>query len=654
MAAPSGITDALTGNNTSSVDATITPTANLSVTKTDGVTSVNAGAPTTYTIRVTNAGPSIVTGATLTDAAVAGLNVTAVTCSGTPGQCTTGTTPTVTELQAGYALPALTSGQFYELRVTGTVTAASGSVTNTAQVAAPSGVTDTDTTNNAASDVNTVTPVADLAVDKSGPVAVGSGGSFSYSIRVWNNGPSSVTGAAVTDTLPSGFTFMGANVGCVATGAATCGSQSVSGNTVTFTTGTLPLDTTPGNAVPDGNYLTFTVTGTAPVSGLLSNMASVAAPVGTQDTVTGNNTSATVTTRIVDAVNDAAVNLPAGAGGTVSVLGNDTVGGAAATTTNAAVSIQNNGGLTGLTVNASGQLVVPTTAPAGTYTVTYKLCDATVTTACDTATVTVTVAAAATADVTITKTGPAYAKPGGDVTYTLTVSNSGAATAAAVSVTDLLPPNVTYKSSAPAATVSGQNLTWSVGSLASGASQILTVVVTAPSAATLASTPATRTLTNTATVSTTTPESNPDNNSASAVTQMVDAALTKTVKNVTQNTAVGTTGGGKPGEVLEYCIAFENIGAAALPNFVVTDQVPGNTTAQLTGFDAEEPGTATGFGVKLTRGAATSYLTSAADTTDTGSLTDSGGTYTRGTLSVNLGSLAVGEKGSVCFRTTIR
>jgi len=119
----------------------------------------------------------------------------------------------------------------------------------------------------------------------------------------------------------------------------------------------------------------------------------------------------------------------------------------------------------------------------------------------------------------------------------------------------------------------------------------------------------------------------------------------------------GTSGGGRPAEVLEYCIAFENIGGAALPNFVVTDQVPGNTTAQLTGFDAEEPSAATGFGVKLTRGVATpatSYLTSAADTTDAGSLSDTAGTYGRGTLSVNLGSLGVGEKGSVCFRAAIR
>ncbi|GGM48730.1 hypothetical protein GCM10008956_26130 [Deinococcus arenae] len=502
--------------------------------------------------------------------------------------------------------------------------------------------------------VTTVTPLADLAIDKSGPAAVGSGGSVSYTVRVWNNGPNVVSGATVTDTLPAGFT--GVTVTCAATGTATCGSTATAGGTLTLTTGTLTLDSNVANATPDGNFLTYTITGTAPTSGQLSNSASVSVPAGALETTAANNTSATVVTRIVDAVTDPAVTLTFGAGGTVSVLGNDTVGIVVATNTTAVVTLQNAGGITGLSVNGSGQLVVPAGTPSGTYTVTYKLCDATVTTACDTATVAVTVGPAST-DVSVTKTGPAFAKPDQQITYTLLVKNESANPAAAVTATDDLPTSVTYVSSTPAATVSGQTLTWALGTLAGGASQTLTVVVKVPSEATLGSTAAARTLTNTASVSTTTSDTVPGNNTSSAVTQMIGAKLVKSVRNVTAGTVAGTSGGGRPAEVLEYCIAFENIGGAALPNFVVTDQVPGNTTAQLTGFDAEEPSAATGFGVKLTRGVATpatSYLTSAADTTDAGSLSDTAGTYGRGTLSVNLGSLGVGEKGSVCFRAAIR
>lgn len=98
--------------------------SDLAVTKSDGVAVRISGDTTLYTIRVTNNGPDAVTGALLSDAAVTGLNVTAVACSATPGQCTAPTTPTIAQLQAGnYALPTLANGQFYEIVVTATVTA---------------------------------------------------------------------------------------------------------------------------------------------------------------------------------------------------------------------------------------------------------------------------------------------------------------------------------------------------------------------------------------------------------------------------------------------------------------------------------------------------------------------------------------------------
>ena len=148
-------------NDASSSVTAITPAAvvaDLAIAKTDGIASVAAGGSTTYTITVTNTGPSPVSGAILADPAVAGLAKTAVACAATPGQCTGGTTPSVAQLEGGtFALPDLASGQTYALSVTADVTATSGSVANTATVAAPNGASDPDGTNDSATDSDTVT-----------------------------------------------------------------------------------------------------------------------------------------------------------------------------------------------------------------------------------------------------------------------------------------------------------------------------------------------------------------------------------------------------------------------------------------------------------------------------------------------------------------
>lgn len=100
-----------------------TPRADLAISKTNNATQLVAGGTTAYVIRVTNNGPDSVTGAVLNDPVAGGLTKVAVACSPTPGQCTAGTTPSVAQLEAGYALPTLANGQFYEIVVTATVTA---------------------------------------------------------------------------------------------------------------------------------------------------------------------------------------------------------------------------------------------------------------------------------------------------------------------------------------------------------------------------------------------------------------------------------------------------------------------------------------------------------------------------------------------------
>src|SRR4029078_1364699 len=137
-----------------------------------------------------NNGPSSVTGAVLKDAVAAGLSKTTVACSAAVGNpCPSAPTAAQLASGGGFALPALASGQFFEITVSANVTATSGSVTNTATIAAPSGTTDPTSGNNSASDTDTVTPVADLTITKTdGVTSVTAGTSTTYTITVTNNG----------------------------------------------------------------------------------------------------------------------------------------------------------------------------------------------------------------------------------------------------------------------------------------------------------------------------------------------------------------------------------------------------------------------------------------------------------------------------------
>src|SRR5205814_2350993 len=108
-------------------------TLDLSITKSDGVTSVNAGGATVYTIVVSNAGPSPADNAVFTDPAVSGLSATSVTCGSATGSaaCPTAGNTTVGLMQgSGIIIPTLPSGGSVTFTLNENVTATSGSVTN--------------------------------------------------------------------------------------------------------------------------------------------------------------------------------------------------------------------------------------------------------------------------------------------------------------------------------------------------------------------------------------------------------------------------------------------------------------------------------------------------------------------------------------------
>ncbi|MGC5198760.1 hypothetical protein ACLD7X_018415, partial [Aphanothece microscopica RSMan92] len=82
VTAPGGVTDPTPGNNSATDTDTQNSVADLAITKTDGSATYTPGSPITYTIVVSNNGPSNVTGATINDAipaAITGVSWTSAT-----------------------------------------------------------------------------------------------------------------------------------------------------------------------------------------------------------------------------------------------------------------------------------------------------------------------------------------------------------------------------------------------------------------------------------------------------------------------------------------------------------------------------------------------------------------------------------------------
>ena len=283
--AMTGQTEFPTNNNSGTASVTILPTSDLSITKTNNVTTAAAGTSVTYTIVARNNGPQGVTGATVTDTFPAAISSATWTCGGGTGGGTCGAASGTGNINATVNLP---NGATVTFTVTAQISqSATGTLSNTATIAVPSGTTELNATNNTATDgPDTLTQQSDLAVTKTDNATVRlQGTQTTYVIVVTNNGPSAVTGATVTDTLPAQLT--GATWTCVGNGAgASCGTANGTGNVST----TVNLNS--------GTSATITLTATiaANFTGSLSNTATVAAPAGVTDSVTTNNTATDTTT----------------------------------------------------------------------------------------------------------------------------------------------------------------------------------------------------------------------------------------------------------------------------------------------------------------------------------------------------------------------
>lgn len=272
---PGGVSDPFLGNNSSTDVDTLTPQADLGIAKTDFSSVATPGTSVTYTITVTNSGPSHVVGAQVLDSFPPELQAVSWTCSATPGSSCgssgTGDINEVVNIRKGGALT-YSIYAFVDASATGTLS-------NTATVVAPGGVTDPGPSPNSATDVDILVPEADLVVSKTdGTTTVTAGLTTTYQIVVVNLGPSDAPNTEVSDILPP--EVASANWTCAPSGGASC-APAGSGDVAEF------VD------LPAGSTVVFTLSALVDpcASGTLDNGVNVVPDAGVVDPDLSNNSA---------------------------------------------------------------------------------------------------------------------------------------------------------------------------------------------------------------------------------------------------------------------------------------------------------------------------------------------------------------------------
>lgn len=271
-------------NNTSAITANAVRTVNLGVTKNAPLTAIS-GNTITYTMNVTNNGPSDAIGVQVVDNIPDGIRIISATVNGVSATIPASASDNIAanndditflvgNLAASAVNNTITIVAAILPETTGAlVNSAVASTTDTASV-------DPINTNNSSTVTTTLSQQNDVTVSKVGPATAAAGSTITYTLNVTNNGPSTATSVSVADTLPAGVTFISGTslIGTTVAGTVTPGAN----NTANVTVPTLA----------PGQVAVVTIVANVGVTnlGIVTNSVTVTA---TNDTVANNTATAT-------------------------------------------------------------------------------------------------------------------------------------------------------------------------------------------------------------------------------------------------------------------------------------------------------------------------------------------------------------------------
>ncbi len=580
--------DSTPGNGTAGEDdiassSVAVQAADLSLTNAVDRTSARIGDNVTYTVVLSNAGPSTATGISVNAALPTGLTLVS-------------NTPSVgTYTNSIWTVDSLAIGSTATLTIVGRVDT-NGAKSLTAQVTA-AGQPDPDSTpnNNVVSEDDQATASVDVSsanlslTMNASSTTPNVNENVTFTLNVRNSGPDNATGVTVRDLLPSGLTFV----------------SSTQGSAYNATTGIWTI-----GSLASGANATLQIVATPTTGGAFINTAEIqTADQQDANSIPGNGiaseddqASVTINAQSIDlSLTKTVNNANPDRGGTITLTTTLTNAGpstATGITVRDAVpsgfTYQNGSASVGTYTNSNGIWTIPSLAAGATATLTMTLLvntsNATTFTAevtaanqtdidstpnngapaeDDQASVQVTVP---TADLSLTLAASTN-KPnvGANVTFTLTVANSGPSTAPGVIVSSVLPAGFTFVSSTPSqGNYVSSTGRWNVGTIAIDGTATLQIIARVDNS--------TAKTVNAEVVASDRfdPDSTPGNNIATEddqatvqiTPQRVDLSLAMTASPIRANV----------GQNVSYTLTLSNGGPDAATGIVVRDTLPQGLT----------------------------------------------------------------------------